>query len=149
MTYGELRDHRLRGCQLILPAERHEHGGRTNGRVEPLAQPFLAAHVEILEIRKPHILKHTPRLFDRRRKLLDIGSLLMRRFHNDTDVLTDAVRRKKTAFNANDFLAAPLHDKARFCGHDSNFGRLKVLRIRMTQECGDILWREHDRHALL
>ena len=149
MTYGKLRDHRLRGGQLILPAERHEYRSSPNCRVEPLAQPFLAAHVEILEIRKPHILEHTPRLFDERRELLQIGSSLVRRLDSDTDVLPNAVRRQETPLDMHDFLAAPLHDKARLCGHNSNLGRLKILRIRMTQECRNILRREHNRHALL
>ena len=43
----ELRDHSLRGRELALAAERHEHRGRTDGGVETLAQALVRAHVQI------------------------------------------------------------------------------------------------------
>ena len=149
MAHRNLCNHRLGGRKLILSTEGHEHRCRTNCRIEALAEPLLTAYVKIIKVREPHILKRTPRIFDGGRELLQIWCFLVRRHDGDADVLTHAVGREEAARDPHDLFSAPLHDKARFCRHDSDLRCLEVLRIRISQECLNILRSEYDRHPLL
>ena len=149
MTHGNLCHHRFGWRELVLPTKRHENRRRTDGRVEALAQPLLTAHIEVTQIRNPHILKRAPHIFDQGGNLLQIGCLFIRRFDDDTDMLAHTVRCKEAACDPHDLLPPPRHDEMRLWRHDGDLRRLKIFDIRIAQECRDILRCKHDRHALL
>ena len=124
------------GGDVVMTSDTHRSG--TDRRIEPLAQPLLTAYVEVGEIRNPHILKGASHLFHCGGNLLQVGRLFVRGRDDDTDVLTHTVRRKEAALDPYDLPIVPLHNETRLCRHEGDLRRLKILRIRMAQERGDI-----------
>ena len=147
--HRQLGDHALSRRQLRLAAERHEHRVAADCRVEALGKTFLAADIEVLEIREPCLLEVLTAGLDGCRDFCKVALCRIRLGDDGRDMLAHAVRVEERAVHLDDLVAAPLHDQARLLRDDGYRRRLEVLLIRELLEGLDILRVEHDSHALL
>ena len=129
----------LRG-QLISTAKGHEHGGGTNGGVEPLRQALLAADVQIAH-HVLHLLAEG--------QALPLGLPDCGLFHMDLLVLLGTVGVQELAADVHDGHAVPHHVQAGLSRHLCHRSGLKVLFVGESNELVHVLGGQRHSHALL
>ena len=139
LLYRYLMYHCLNGGTLILTAEGHKDGSRTDGGVESLGETALRAGVEVGSNRLHTGGKALGNLF--------IVVFNLRCF--DVDVLLCAIGVEEVAADVNDSLAVPGHSESALCLDGSDYGCLKVLGCGKSEESILILGLDNDSHSLL
>ena len=165
MLSGNLIDHALCRCSLILAAERHQHGTRADGRVKAFGKSASGADVQI-----PCQRAHPPceiigcvsrdllclRLCRRRRAVRTAGCarftrsrhpIRARRLH--CDMLFRAVRVQKGAGDVHNLFPVPVHHKARLFRNRRDHRRFQILGAGKCRKAFHILRAHHDRHSFL
>ena len=136
---GDLVGHSLNGRALILTAEGHQQGARTDGGVEGFGKTPLGAHVQI----------GGQRLVCLRKGGYSGRVLCLRLCHTSHGVLLRTVGVEEFTGNIHDHLAPPQHGQTGIVGDVGHHGGLQIFACRDLAEASHVAGLYHHSHSLL